>query len=216
MRARSPGRQSGFTYLGLLAAVVILGLLLTVASRVWTFSERRAKEVQLLYVGDQFRKAIARYYAFGHHYPMALEELLTDNRFPVPRRHLRQLYRDPLTGDAAWTLVMDPTNIGIMGVASKSKLVPIKRKGFRDAEADFVDKDCYCDWKFVYTPPVRWNRGGSGPGVMPGPGSAPGIPTPGIGPGPGPGQGPAIGPGAIPGPGPAPGVPIPRIPTPGK
>ena len=214
MHPGSLDRQSGFTYLGLLAAVVILGLLLTMASRVWSFSEQRDKEVELLYIGDQFRIAIARYYAFGHRYPIALEDLLTDNRFPVPRRHLRQLYRDPFTGDTDWTLVMDPTNIGITGVASKSKLVPIKRKAFSDVEVGFVDRDCYCDWKFLYIPAVRGNRGGSGPGPIPGPGPSPGIPTPGIDPGPGPGPG--IGPGAIPGPRPAPGIPIPRIPTPGK
>jgi type II secretory pathway pseudopilin PulG len=154
VRARTSHPQSGFTYLGLLAAVAILGILLTVASRVWSFSEQRDKEAQLLYIGGQFRMAIARYYAFGHQYPLALQDLLTDNRTPVPRHYLRQLYRDPFTGDTDWTLIISPTNIGIMGVASKSKLVPIKRKGFAEIETDFTNKDCYCDWKFVYLSPA--------------------------------------------------------------
>jgi type II secretory pathway pseudopilin PulG len=33
--------QAGFTYVGLLFAVVILGLMLTAASRVWSLSEQR-------------------------------------------------------------------------------------------------------------------------------------------------------------------------------
>ena len=152
MRAHPRVRQSGFTYLGLMAAIVILGIFLTVAGRVWSFSEQRDKEAQLLWVGDQFRMAIARYYAFNHHYPLTLEIMLQDDASPVALHHLRQLYRDPMSGEADWTLIVDPSGVGIMGVASKSKAVPIKRKGFDDIEAGFADKDCYCDWKFLYIP----------------------------------------------------------------
>lgn len=155
---RSLPAQSGFTYLGLLAAVVILGLILTVVSRVWSVSEQRDKEAQLLYVGDQYRRAIAGYYAFGHHYPLTVDDLLIDKRYPVPRHYLRQLYRDPLTGLADWTLIPDPTGVGIMGVASRSQAVPIKRKGFGQFEVSFADQDCYCNWKFVYMSPHWYPR----------------------------------------------------------
>ena len=173
-------RQSGFTYLGLLAAVVILGLVLTMASRVWSFSAQRDKEVELLHIGAEYRLAIARFYAVGSRYPSTLQDLLTDNRFPVPRRHLRQLYRDPFTGDTDWTLIMDPTNSVIMGVASKSKLVPIKRKGFGELDVGFDDKDCYSDWKFVFVPTRKWRQPYAVPGIIiPGSsGAAPGAPIP--------------------------------------
>jgi len=153
-------RQSGFTYLGLLALIAIMGLVLTMATRVWSFSEQRDKEQQLLYVGDQFRNAIAAYFAFGSQYPLTLQQLLQDDRTPVARRYLRQIYRDPMTNDTDWNLIKDPTGVGIMGVASKSKLVPIKRKHFADTEIGFVDKDCYCEWQFVYSPSLgdRWHR----------------------------------------------------------
>ncbi|MGH8133163.1 MAG: type II secretion system protein [Steroidobacteraceae bacterium] len=152
---RAAGPQAGFTYLGLLLAVAIIGLLLTVASRVWSISAQRDKEAELLYAGDQYRRAIAGYYAFGHHYPLTLDDLLVDKRYPVPRHYLRQRYRDPFTGQADWALIPDPTGVGIMGVASQSKGVPIKRKGFGQFEVSFADQDCYCNWKFVYLPP-RW------------------------------------------------------------
>jgi type II secretory pathway pseudopilin PulG len=171
MRARERLRQSGFTYLGLMAAIVILGILLTMASRVWSFSEQRDKEAQLLWVGDQFRLAIAHYYTFDHHYPLTLQVLLLDDSSPVPLHHLRQLYRDPITGEADWTLIMDPNGAGILGVASKSKLAPIKRKGFADIEAGFAEKDCYCDWKFIYVPRIdpyhRYTAPGQGQFMLP-------------------------------------------------
>lgn len=184
--------QAGFTYLGLLAAVAILGILLTMATQVWSFSEQRDRETQLLWVGDQYRMAIARYFAFGHQYPLTLQDLVTDKRFPVPRHYLRRLYPDPMTGAADWTLIMDPTNVGIMGVASQSKRKPIKHKSFDSIELDFEDQDCYCDWKFVYLPrrgnwlgaPLPGPDAPNGPGVNPGlppggtPSPAPGVPVP--------------------------------------
>jgi type II secretory pathway pseudopilin PulG len=153
MRVGPRVQQTGFTYLGLLAAIVILGLLLSVAGHVWSFSLQREKEQQLLYIGDQYRKAIGSYYSLGSAYPLTLQDLLSDQRTPVPRHHLRQLYRDPLTNDTDWILVKDPTGVGIMGVASRSALTPIKRLRFADIEVGFANKDCYCDWKFIYSPP---------------------------------------------------------------
>jgi type II secretory pathway pseudopilin PulG len=179
-----------------MAAVVILGMLLTMATQVWSFSQQRDKEDELIWAGDQYRMAISRYYAFGHQYPLTLQDLLLDKRTPVPRHYLRKLYRDPMTGEADWTLIMDPTNVGIMGVASQSKLKPIKRKGFDSIELDFEDQDCYCDWKFVYVPRrAGWMAPLPGTGAPP---TGPGI-TP-------------LPPGATPSP--APGVPVP--PSPGR
>src|SRR5215468_8808027 len=99
MRALSR-RQGGFTYLGLLMAVVVMGLMLTVAGRVWSTTEQRERETQLLWAGHAYRMAISSYFAKGHQYPATLEQLLTDDRSPVPLHHLRRLYIDPMTGSA--------------------------------------------------------------------------------------------------------------------
>jgi type II secretory pathway pseudopilin PulG len=168
-------RQRGFTYLGLLMAVVVMGLMLTLVSRVWRTTEQRERETQLLYIGHAYRMAISSYVALGHQYPPTLESLLKDERFPVPKRHLRRLYADPMTGQADWSLIMTPSGQGIMGVASSSQGVPIKRDGFDAIDEALKDADCYCAWKFVYYA-NRWNRG-VGTGVTP-PGS-PGTLQPG-------------------------------------
>jgi type II secretory pathway pseudopilin PulG len=145
--------QAGFTYIGLLVAIVIMGLMLTLVGRVWSVSEQRERETQLLFAGDAIRMAIASYYASGHQYPLSLQDLVLDDRSPVPKRHLRRLYADPMATDTAdWTLVPAPDGMGVMGVASSSKLAPIKRKNFSPLDAAFEDSDCYCAWQFVYAP----------------------------------------------------------------
>jgi type II secretory pathway pseudopilin PulG len=143
--------QAGFTYIGLLVVVVLMGLMLTAASRVWSVSEQRERETQLLFVGDEIRMAISAYFASGHQYPLSLQELLSDPRSPTPRRYLRRLYFDPMTGDADWTLLPAPAG-GIMGVASRSMLKPIKRTGFSQIDVSFDNADCYCSWQFVFEP----------------------------------------------------------------
>lgn len=177
---RSP--QAGFTYVGLLFAVVILGLMLTAASRVWSLSEQRERETQLLFIGDEFRAAIAGYFAFGHRYPQSLQELLDDQRSPVPRRYLRRLYHDPMTGDMDWTLLPAPGG-GIMGVASKSKRAPIKRARFKLVDFAFEGADCYCLWQFIYQPRYFGTTAPATTGPTPtapvtGPTTAPGVPVP--------------------------------------
>lgn len=152
---RALGRQRGYTFIGLLVGVVILGLMLTVVSRVWTTTIQREREAQLLWVGHAYRDAIASYYVHGRQFPQSLQQLLQDDRSPVPLRHLRQLYPDPMTGAADWTLIPDPMSQRIMGVASSSKATPIKRQGFELVDAVFADTDCYCAWQFIYWP-RRW------------------------------------------------------------
>jgi type II secretory pathway pseudopilin PulG len=145
-------RQQGFTYVGLLMSVVIMGLMLTVAARIWSTTEQREREAQLLWVGHAYRMAISSYYASGHQYPATLQDLLLDERSPVPIRHLRRLYLDPMTGAADWTVIPTPSGTGVMGVASSSQRAPIKRKNFDLVDSTFTDTECYCLWQFIYYP----------------------------------------------------------------
>lgn len=182
-------KQQGFTYLGLLFAVVIIGLMLTVAARVWQTTVKREREAQLLWVGHAYRMAIASYFAMGHQYPATLKNLVTDERFPVPRHHLRKLYPDPMTGKADWTLLRTPDQSAIQGIASSSQAAPIKRDGFDLIDAGFKDTECYCLWKFIYVA-NRWGvslPGTPAQGPLPltpgpqtpsGPTAAPGVPLP--------------------------------------
>jgi type II secretory pathway pseudopilin PulG len=160
-----------------LIVIVVIGLMLTVVGRVWTTTERRERETQLLWVGHQYRQAIRAYYTSARRFPATLEDLVQDDRSPVPKRHLRRLYADPITGNVDWALVLTPDGSGIRGVASSSNAAPIKRDGFVLIDQSFKDAECYCAWQFIYYP-NRFHREipGAPTTVAPGALSAPSAP----------------------------------------
>ncbi len=145
---------AGFTYIGLLLAVVLMGMLLSAVGTVWRTTAQREREKELLFIGHEFEGAIAAYYeAGGRQFPQDLSDLLEDKRWPEPRHFLRRMYADPMTGQADWTLIR-VDSLGITGVASSSAAVPLKKSGFEPEEEAFQDADTYQDWKFVFTPHV--------------------------------------------------------------
>jgi type II secretory pathway pseudopilin PulG len=145
-------RIGGFTYLMALFVIAIAGAGLALLGEVWQTTALREKEAELLYVGHQYRRAIELYYLSGlGQYPRTLEDLLKDPRSPAVRRHLRQLYPDPITGTSEWMLVKAPDG-GIMGVHSRSEKQPIKITNFKLRDGEFQAAKKYSDWKFVYSP----------------------------------------------------------------
>ena len=149
-------RADGFTYVGLLIAVALSGLALAVAGTAWTTQATRDREADLLFVGDQFRSAIASYASAtpvgSQTYPQTLEQLVDDKRWPTPRRHLRRMFRDPMTGAADWGLVRNAQG-GIVGVHSTAERVTMKRAGFPVRYADFERETVYSRWVFRDTGP---------------------------------------------------------------
>jgi type II secretory pathway pseudopilin PulG len=146
--------QRGFTYLGVLIIVAIMGMGLAGFGELYSHAAQRDKERELLFIGSQFRDAIASYYnrsPGAKVYPKKLDDLLEDKRFPVPQHHLRKLYRDPMTGSTDWGLIELP-GIGIIGVHSRSEEKPIKTANFAAAEASFEDAENYTKWMFTYSP----------------------------------------------------------------
>lgn len=147
-------RQGGFTYLTVLFVVAVLLGGLALVGETWETSARREKEAELLFIGDQYRRAITLYYertpGNPKRYPRELEDLVKDPRQPATQRYLRKLYPDPLTGKE-WGLVKAPDG-GIQGVHSLSELAPLKVAGFRVRDAAFEGGQKYADWKFIHTP----------------------------------------------------------------
>ena len=148
-------RERGFTYLTVLFLVAFMGLGLALAGEVWQTSVAREREVELLYAGNQYRRAIERYYLSGlNQYPRSFEDLLKDPRKPNTERYLRRLYSDPLTAKGDWGIVKGPDG-GIMGVYSLSEDKPIKVAGFPLVNREFEGAAKYSDWKFVYSPQTQ-------------------------------------------------------------
>ena len=163
------GNQRGVTLLTVLVMVVVIGLTLGMAGTSWRALMQREREEELLWRGDQYRRAIESYRQVNHgglqRSPERLEDLLRDPRSLQVKRHLRRLYSDPVTG-GDWVLVKDPAG-GIKGVRSSSNDEPFKKDNFPEEYDTFVDRGKYSEWEFSYTP--EKNRAGSTAGA--------GVPT---------------------------------------
>ena len=149
--ARVIRNDAGFTYIGVLFAVVLAGVALSLTAEVWRTTSQRAKEAQLLYVGGQYMQAIQRFRQQGANapnppYPKTFEELLRDPRYPDVRRYLRKVFVDPMTGKADWGIVRAPDG-GIMGVYSTSNDKAIRVAPTVNGVA--LDGEKYSDWRFV-------------------------------------------------------------------
>ena len=144
-------RQRGITYLGLLFAVAVVGISLAGTGVVMQLEGRREREKELLFIGEEFRQAITSYYNMAindgqHQYPRRLEDLLLDERSQIPVRHLRRIYRDPMSNTTNWELIRQPE--GISGVASRSRDKPVKIAGFDPVQDGFESANSYADWHF--------------------------------------------------------------------
>lgn len=148
-------RERGFTYFGLLAIILIMGVVLASAGEVWHVAIKREKEQELLFVGNQFRQAIKLYYENtppqAQRYPAKLEDLLEDPRYPSTQRYLRKIYADPVNGSTQWGVVKGPAG-EILGVHSLSTAEPVKKTGFSSVDKNFENKTKYADWVFMYAP----------------------------------------------------------------
>lgn len=146
---RAAGR--GFTYLGVMYMVVLLGLTSTLASVVWTTVQRRDNEHELLFVGRQYQAAIERYRQAdpspASRYPRTLDELLTDRRAPLAKHHLRQLYPDPITGGPQWGLIQLKDG-AIVGIHSLSERTPMRRNPPLVGQKDGFARS-YRQWRFI-------------------------------------------------------------------
>lgn len=159
---RAVRSQRGFAYVLLLVTIAVIGVGAAGAVSLGSAMARREAEEQLLAIGAEFERALYSYAAVppslpggtlppGIHGPRDLEELLKDPRVPGVRRHLRQVYADPLTGKAEWGLVRDSQG-WITGVYSLAEGRPIKRSGWAGRWVAFEGQETYSAWVFGFEP----------------------------------------------------------------
>lgn len=152
-----PSRQQGYAYWLALIALSLAAVAALRVSEVWSFKARQQQEEELLFVGDQYRRAIASYYQATPGpvkvLPRQLEDLIEDKRQAGVMRHLRRLYGDPVSSNAPFEVITDPTSGGLLGVRSRSTVMPIKQAGFPARYPSFSNRKTYQEWLFVYLPP---------------------------------------------------------------
>jgi type II secretory pathway pseudopilin PulG len=93
--------EQGFMLVGLIVAIFLILLALSVAAPRVAQELRREREVEAVHRGNQYVRAIRVYYRKNGHYPGSIEQLEKTNNI----RYLRQQYVDPITGKADWRLI---------------------------------------------------------------------------------------------------------------
>jgi type II secretory pathway pseudopilin PulG len=151
----NPKRAQGVVMLTVLVFILVTTLAASSLVVLCSTQTQREKEEELLFVGDQFRRAIASYYSTiprggARALPPSLEALIDDQRFPQSMHHLRRIYSDPMTGKANWQLVRQ--NGGIVGVRSQSERQTIKKTGFDRMYQNLENAELYSDWVFSIQP----------------------------------------------------------------
>ena len=143
----------GFTYIGVLAILAVMMIAIGAVVQIWHTQMQRENEQELLFVGNEFRDAIARYsQESGKGFPTSLQALLGgDGDTKFNKRYLRKMYRDPFTGATTWGLVLGVDN-QIVGVHSLSEMKPYKTAQFADKDSSLEGKTKYSEWQFVYAP----------------------------------------------------------------
>ena len=87
------GLQEGYAMAGLLVALAIMSVTISMVLPVWSQVSRREREAELIFRGEQYARAVELYQRlFAGAYPPDFESL-------VKQRFLRQLYKDPMTKD---------------------------------------------------------------------------------------------------------------------
>jgi len=148
-------RQRGFTLIAVMMALALLALTTQRVVFVLSQQSQRDREARLLLVGQAFVRAIGSYYETSpgsfKTFPSELAELVEDRRFLGIMRHLREVYEDPVVGEATWQ-VLRRADGRIEGVCSTSDESPIRSAGVDLGEVQLPAAARYSDWKFVYVP----------------------------------------------------------------
>jgi type II secretory pathway pseudopilin PulG len=157
-------RQGGFTYVGLIVLVTIIGLVGAATLKADALLRRAAAEEELLEIGAAFSAALTSYAEATPRgqpqQPPTLDELLKDPRFPGTRRHLRKIFVDPITGKAEWGIVWlnkgggingSNAGTGVIAVYSLSQSTPLKQAGFDARFQNLENREHISDWKFAAT-----------------------------------------------------------------
>ena len=98
--------EQGFMLLGLIVAIALIMLWLTVAAPPVVRNLRRDREVEAVHRGNQYVRAVREYYIQFKHYPGSMEQLEKSNNI----RFLRQRYVNPIDGKDDWRVIAVGTN----------------------------------------------------------------------------------------------------------
>ncbi len=147
------GKQSGFTLIAVLVAMVLLALGVSQVTTVVSQQAQREREALLLQIGLAYQQAIGNYYENSpgtvKRWPRDVTDLIEDKRFVTLRRYLRKAYADPVSPGKDWEFIR-ASDGGIQGVYSQSELAPIRSAAIELPGLSLPAASQYSQWQFVY------------------------------------------------------------------
>jgi len=148
-------RERGYILIVTMFMAFMVAVLMIALTRWWQAEARREKERELLWVGSQFRTALASYAAATpagtNPRPGTLTELLRDDRDGTVRRHLRRLYVDPVTASGVWGIATAEDGT-VLAVHSRSETRPLAADGSSPRFRRFEGTTRYSEWQFGVFP----------------------------------------------------------------
>lgn len=148
--------QTGFVYIAVLVALFLVALATQGVMTSVAQQAQREREQALLRIGQMYVQAIGSYYQASpgvqKQWPRTLEDLLEDKRLISVKRHIRELYPDPISRQD-WTLIQAPGG-GLQGVASSSMAQPVRSAAVELDGLVLTPALHYADWQFIYQPPL--------------------------------------------------------------
>ena len=102
-----------------------------------------------MFIGKQFSQAINSYAQSGggvKQYPISLNDLILDQRLQLKKRHLRRIFRDPMTNTYDWGVVREKGRI--IGVFTHSTDTPLTQV-FEPELENFKLSKTYSAWIFM-------------------------------------------------------------------
>jgi type II secretory pathway pseudopilin PulG len=164
--SRDRVKERGFTMVAVIVIMAIMAIFLTVAVETVSFQQRREKEEELIFRGNQIVEAIRLFRARNGRFPLALDELVK-----AKPRVLRKVWADPITGKPDWEPVFfgeEGTNVGAGGKgtappqptpgptpaagAKTGPIIGVHSRSCADSIKVFEGRTRYCEWKFYFDP----------------------------------------------------------------
>jgi type II secretory pathway pseudopilin PulG len=173
LAVRSVKSEAGFVMSALLVSIFIMSLLLAMALPVWHHAVRRERESELIFRGEQYARAIA---LWQRQRPGSTPQ---DIDTLIEERFLRKRYRDPMTKDGAFQILLQSDlatissgqmadrengNERFSGQATQNPRESVEPGGFAGgivgvvstsdevSIASYNGRNRYNEWVFIHTP----------------------------------------------------------------
>jgi len=119
------GPEAGHLLVVLMVGVTVMLIMLTTAAQSWTFRMRREAELELIFRGEQYVKALEAYRSGnGGAFPVGDLKIL-GQKGPLGFRYIRKLYSNPFDPNGAWQyLYLHPGGSGFINPCATSPGLP--------------------------------------------------------------------------------------------